>query len=267
MRRFLLLPAPAAPGSSRTDGVLGWLTAAHFALVLAVLAFVFVAAFQHLQHPWNWEAPWRYRTLFWKGWLTTVGLASAALVLSTLIGATAALASECAFLPARAASRLYVEIIRGTPFLVQILVFFYVLAPVFRLENRYLAGTLALSLFSGAYITEIIRAGLASIPASQWESARSLGLTTAQTYRLVVAPQALRVTLPPLAGQFVSLVKDSSLLSVIGVAEFALNAQQVSALTYGTLESYLPLAAGYLLLTLPISLWARALERRIRFDS
>jgi polar amino acid transport system permease protein len=262
VRRFFL--APAGPASPPTPpGIL----AAHFLLVLGLLTFGFTLTFHQLQYHWNWEGPWRYRALFWKGWLTTLALALASLALSSVVGAVAALAAKSRFLPARAASRLYVELVRGTPFLVQILVLFYVVAPAFRLDNRFVVGTLALALFAGAYITEIIRAGIDSVGTSQWETARSLGLTPAQTYRLIVAPQALRQTLPPLAGQFVSLVKDSSLLSVIGIGEFALNAQQVNALTYGTLESYLPLAFGYLILTLPISLWARHLERRTHFDT
>ena len=102
---------------------------------------------------------------------------------------------------------------------------------------------------------------------SQLESARAIGLTRAQTYRYVIFPQALRQTLPPLAGQFVSLVKDSSLLSIISISEFTWNAENVNAMTYSTLESYLPLAAGYLILTLPISLWTRRLEKRHSFET
>lgn len=261
-RHFFLIPAglhprPTAPG----------ILAAHFVLVLGLLALLFTLTFHQLQYHWNWDGPWRYRALFLQGWLTTLALALASLGLSSIFGITAAFAARSRFLPARAASRLYVELVRGTPLLVQILVLFYVVAPAFRLENRFIAGTLALALFAGAYITEIIRAGIDGVGVSQWETARSLGLTPAQTYRLIVAPQALRQILPPLAGQFVSLVKDSSLLSVIGIGEFAMNAQQVNALTYSTLESYLPLAIGYLVLTLPISLWARHLEQNARFDT
>ena len=120
---------------------------------------------------------------------------------------------------------------------------------------------------SGAYISEIIRAGIESVGRSQWESARAIGLTTAQTYRHVVFPQALRQSLPPLAGQFASLVKDSSLLSIIGVEELTQNAQQVASFTFSSLESYLPLALGYLILTLPISLGTRWLEHRHRFET
>ena len=103
--------------------------------------------------------------------------------------------------------------------------------------------------------------------ATQWESARAIGMNTRQTYRYVVFPQALKQSLPPMAGQFVSLIKDSSLLSIIGIAEFTKNARDVNSLTFSTLESYLPLAIGYLILTLPISWWTRSLERRVRFET
>ena len=105
------------------------------------------------------------------------------------------------------------------------------------------------------------------MPAAQWESARAIGLTPWQGYRFVILPQALRQILPPLAGQFASLIKDSSLLSIIGIGEFTLAAQQVNSATYRTLESYLPLALGYLVLTLPVSLLAKGLERRLRHEA
>lgn len=260
-RAALFAPAdesrPTAPG----------LIALHFLVVLLLLSLVFTFTFQQLQYHWNWAAPWKYRVLFWQGWLATVGVALGSLVLSTLIGAGTALLGRARFLPGRALARLYVELIRGTPLLVQILLFFYVVAPAFRVGNRYVVGIVTLSLFAGAYIAEIIRAGLEGVGRSQWEAARAIGLTRRQTYRWIVLPQALRHLLPPLAGQFVSLVKDSSLLSVIGIAEFSLQAQQVNALTFSTLESYVPLALGYLVLTLPLSLWARQLERRARFQT
>ncbi|MCC6235306.1 MAG: amino acid ABC transporter permease [Verrucomicrobiales bacterium] len=238
-----------------------------YLVLLLGLGLILSAAFLQLQHHWNWSALWRYRALFVKGWLTTVALASAALVLSTGLGLGAALLARRSHGLLRAGVRLYVELIRGTPFLVQILILFYVVAQAAGVQSRVVVGTTALALFAGAYITEIIRSGIDSIAESQWETARALGLTTRQTYRWVVFPQAARQVLPPLTGQWVSLIKDSSLLSVIGLGEFALNAQQANAITYSTLESYLVLAAGYLLLTLPLSLLARHLERRARFAS
>ena len=124
-----------------------------------------------------------------------------------------------------------------------------------------MAGVLILANFAGAYISEMIRAGIDSVGRSQLDSARAVGFTREQTYRYVIFPQALRQTLPPLAGQFASLIKDSSLLMIIGFEEFTNNAQQVASFTFSNLESYLPLALGYLVLTLPISLWTQGMER------
>ncbi len=235
-------------------------------LLVAVLASaLFSFAFSQLHYGWNWDAIWQYRQKFWHGWLVTVAISAAALLVSLLIGVLTALARRSLILPLRYAAALYVETVRGTPLLVQILILFYVVANAFGIENRYLVGVLALSLFAGAYLSEMIRSGIESIRDSQLESARAIGLTRGQTYRYVIFPQVVRQLIPPLTGQFASIIKDSSLLSIIAVSEFTLNAQEVNAFTYSTLESYLPLAAGYLLLTLPISLISRILERRFHY--
>jgi len=215
----------------------------------------------------GWQAVWNYREVFWKGWWLTVLISSLALLLSLIIGLGTALARRSGVLPLRALAILYIEAVRGTPFLVQILLLYYVVANAIGLENRMVAGVVILSLFSGAYLAEIIRSGIESIPSSQWESARAIGLSNLQIYRFVIAPQALRQILPPLAGQFASLIKDSSLLSIIGISEFTLAAQQVNSSTYRTLESYFPLALGYLALTLPISLLAKWLEQKLHYET
>lgn len=240
--------------------------AVYVALILCALAGGLYEAFARIDYHWNWRAVWTYRARFVGGWLTTLALSAVSLALSSALGLAAALARRSRIHALREAATLYVEFIRGTPFLVQILVFFYVVANAFGVRDRFVAGVVILSVFAGAYLCEIIRAGIDSIGASQWESARAIGLTTAQTYRYVVLPQAIRHMLPPLAGQFVSLVKDSSLLSVIAVNEFAMSAQQVNSATYSTLECYLPLAAGYLLVTLPLSAFSRYLERLLHFE-
>jgi len=236
-------------------------------LVFLLVSLAGVLVFSRLQYHWDWGAVWVYREKFLAGWLVTVGLSAGALALSLLFGTLGALARRSPLLPLRQLAALYVEGVRGTPLLVQILILFYVVGEALGIENRYVAGGLILALFSGAYIAEIIRAGIEGVGRSQWESARAIGLTPAQTYRHVVFPQALRQMLPPLAGQFVSLIKDSSLLSVIAVNELTQNAREVNAFTYSTLEAYLPLAAGYLLLTLPLSLWTRKMEERFRYET
>ena len=241
-----------------------WL--AHVIVVVAFIAAVAVT-FSRVDYEWNWTAVWDYRQKFLQGWLVTVALSLAALVASTVIGGLAAVMLRSGYTLLEAAARVFVELIRGTPLLVQLLIGFYVVGTAVGLENRYVAGVLLLSLFSGAYMAEIFRSGLDAIPKAQIDSARAIGLTPWQSLRLVVLPQAVRLVLPAVAGQLVSLVKDSSLLSVIAIYEFTLAAQEVNAFTYSTLESYLPLAFGYLLLTLPLSALARWLERHFRYET
>jgi polar amino acid transport system permease protein len=244
-----------------------WRKAASLLLALGLLAGLFTFAFSTIGYRWNWRGVWVYRALFLQGWLVTIVLSAISLAASCLIGLLLALLRRTPFLPLRYLARIYVEVIRGTPLLVQLLIFYYVVAESFHIENRYFVGVLTLSAFSGAYISEVIRSGIESIGKSQLDSARAIGLTTGQTYRYVIFPQAIRQILPPLAGQFASLIKDSSLLSIIGIADLANNAQDVSSYTSSPFESYLPLALGYLLLTLPISLLTQSLEQRNRFET
>ena len=239
----------------------------NWALAFLLVALLCVFSFSQLTYTWNWGTVAKYENFFWRGWWTTLLISVLALLLSTAIGLIAALARRSGVLVFRALSRLYVEVIRGTPLLVQISFAFYVVADAFRFENRFTVGLLTLSLFSGAFISEIIRSGIESIGASQLESARAVGLTRFQTYRYVIFPQAIRMILPPLAGMFASLIKDSSLLSVISIGEFTWNAQQVAALTYSNFECYIPLAIGYLVLTLPITLWTQWLEKRTKYET
>jgi polar amino acid transport system permease protein len=244
-----------------------WARVMNFLLAGLGISLVFWFSFAHLAYRMDWRALAPYREMFLEGWLVTIAVSAAALVLSCVIGLLMALAQRSRLLALRYLAKIYIEVARGTPLLVQILILFYVVADAFGVQNRYVAGVVTLSFFSGAYIAEIIRAGIESVGTSQLESAQAVGLTRAQTYRYVIFPQAVRQTLPPLAGQFASLIKDSSLLSVISIKEFTFSAQSVNALTYRTLESYLPLAAGYLVLTLPISLWTRRLEARHKFET
>jgi polar amino acid transport system permease protein len=236
-------------------------------VAFALLALICFFSFTQLRYNWNWDTVGSYSNFFWRGWLNTLKISSVALILSTVIGFLAALARRSGVLVLRALSRLYVELVRGTPLLVQISFAFYVVADAFHIQNRFGVGLFTLSLFSGAFISEIIRGGIESVGGSQLESARAIGLTKLQTYRYVIFPQAIRVILPALAGMFANLIKDSSLLSVISIEEFTWSAQQVSALTYSNFECYIPLAIGYLILTLPITLWTQWLEKRTRYET
>lgn len=256
------------PREGSVETLPGWVQAVNWVAAFALIGLFLVFTFWRLeQGEWMWGAIWKYRALFITGFQVTVVISLVSLVLSTLVGLIFALAGRSSFLPLQYITKIYVEVVRGTPLLSQILIFFYVVAPAMKVDNRYIVGVMTLAFFSGAYISEIIRAGIEGVGKSQIESARAIGLTSAQTYRFVIFPQAFRQVLPPLAGQFVSLIKDSSLLSFISVNEFTKNAQQVNSITYSTLECYLLLAVGYLIITLPISLWTRWLEGRNKFDT
>lgn len=215
---------------------------------------------------YRWDAVWEYRHVFLRGWLHTVAISCIALALSVALGLFWALLRRSSVQFFRYLAQAYVVIIRGTPLLVQILFFYYVVANQIGLQNRYVAGILILSIFSGAYISEIIRAGIEGVSASQLETAKAIGLTKRQTYLYVIIPQAFKQTLPPLAGQMASLIKDSSLLSIIGIGELTFAAEQISSATFSTLESFFPLALGYLILSLPVTLFSQYLERRYAYE-
>jgi polar amino acid transport system permease protein len=245
-----------------------WLNhAGSFTLAIVIFSGAVVAALLALPYRWSWEGVWSYRQLYVRGWLTTLAIAAVALPLSAILGLAFALFRKAPWLPLRYLARIYIELTRGAPLLVQIYLYFYVFGQALGMGNRYVLGPLILAMFSGAYISEIIRGGIESIGKSQLESARAIGLTTMQTYLHVIFPQAIRQILPGLAGQFVSLVKDSSLLSIIALNEFTQAGSNVNAYTASPFESYLPLAAGYLIITVPISLWTQRLERRNRFET
>jgi len=223
--------------------------------------------FSVLEYDLLWGNVWNYRISFFKGYLMTIFLSFAALILSTILGIFVGLIQQSKIIALRMLARGYVEFIRGTPILVQILIFYYVIANAIGLDNRIFVGICIMSIFSSAYIAEIIRSGIESVSQSQWETAISLGFTKIQIYRLIILPQVVKRILPPLTGQFAALIKDSSLLSVIAIKEVTMAAREINAATFSTLESYLPLALAYLLLTIPISMMTRRLEKSYNYES
>jgi len=246
-------------------GLLGKTT--NILLVGAFIAGIFLIALMSLGYRFDWSVIWTYRFKIIEGYGTTFLLAGLSIVVSIIIGVVSAAGLESRILFFRYLARAYVEGIRGTPFLVQIIFFYFIIATAVGLDNKFVVGVLILSLFTGAYVTEIIRGGIQSIPNTQWVTAKSLGFTSLQTYRYIVFPQVFRRILPSLAGQLSSLVKDSSLLSVIAVSEFTKNIREVEALTYRSFEVLTFLMLGYLLITIPISLLSKWLERKFYNES
>ena len=215
----------------------------------------------------QWSSLSAYGNKLLNGYKMTLIITFFAMIISLILGFIIAFLNNSRILIVHYLSKAYVEIIRGTPFLVQIIFFFYIITPSLGLTNRYFIGVSILSIFSSAYVSEIIRAGIESIGESQHESAKAVGFTTIQKYRYVILPQVITRILPSLAGQLSSLVKDSSLLSVIAVSEFTLNIQEITAVNFRTYENYIVLAIGYLLITFPISIISRRLERKYKYET
>lgn len=202
-----------------------------------------------------------------KGLLLTLGISVGGMIVAIALGALGAAGRVSRRWVPNQLAAIYVEVVRGTPFLVQILVVWYGLRPVLRSQGwpDVVVGDVPLAVwtlgaFGGAYVTEIIRGALESVPRGQVEAARAQGLTAAQAMRHVVLPQALPAMVPALTGQLVNLVKDSSLFSVVAVMELMKEARAVVANTYAAFEVYVPLAFLYLAITFPLGRLARRLE-------
>lgn len=161
----------------------------------------------------------------------------------------------------------YVNIIRGTPMLVQIFLIYFALPMVIGERiNPFVAAVAACSINSGAYVSEIFRAGIQSVDKGQMEAGRSLGLSWMQTMRYVIMPQAFKHVIPPLGNEFISMTKETSLVSVIGFEELTRRGQLTIAKTYGSFEIWLTVAAIYLVMTLTIARLVSYLERRFATD-
>jgi len=197
-------------------------------------------------------------------------VAICALTGGSVLGLLAAMARMGKNKIARAIANVYVEVIRGTPMMLQILLlylggpvitrtlFHYVFTP-----NPILVGTIAIAINSGAYSTELFRSAIQSVDKGQWEAAKTIGLTHKQTLREIILPQAFKRILPPYINEFIVLIKDSSLLSTIGAAELLQRADVLGAKFYNYLLPLLFATVAYLVMTLTISYFARRLERRL----
>ncbi|MFZ1985212.1 MAG: amino acid ABC transporter permease [Desulfatitalea sp.] len=203
---------------------------------------------------------WSLGPLMWGLW-TTMWMSGISSILALFIGLLTGLCRVSSNLTIRGLAAIYVEFIRGTPLLVQIFIAYFFIGTVFNL-NRNVAGVGALAIFAGAYVAEIVRAGIQSISRGQMEAARSLGMSVFQAMTHIILPQALKRILPPLAGQFISLVKDSSLVSVIAITDLTKSGREIITSTFATFEVWLTVAAMYLVVTSLMSQLVFYLERR-----
>jgi polar amino acid transport system permease protein len=204
---------------------------------------------------------WRLGPLMVGLW-TTMWLSAFSSVLALIIGLITGLCRISNNLTLKGLAAVYVEFIRGTPLLVQIFIAYFFIGTVFHLD-RNVAGVGALAIFAGAYVAEIVRAGIQAIPRGQMEAARSLGMNLLQAMVHIILPQAFKKILPPLAGQFISLIKDSSLVSVIAITDLTKSGREIITSTFATFEVWLTVAAMYLIVTSLLSQAVFYMERRL----
>lgn len=273
------------------------------ALLLCAAGVVFFRIAAKLNYTWNWATIPQFLFRFdqetghWvanylvQGLLTTVRLSIWSGFLALVLGLGLALARTGHVLYWRLVARTAIESMRNLPPLVIIFLFYFFLAdqvlPPMRLDvlvassppgvrqglatlfappeqmAAFLSAVLTLAVFESAYVAEILRAGIESIGRPQWDAAKALGLTRGQCLRHVILPQAVRRVLPPLAGQMISLIKDSAIVSVISIQELTYQGTQLMASTYLTIEVWLTVAALYFLLTFPCSLFVDRLDQRL----
>ncbi|WP_299013402.1 amino acid ABC transporter permease [uncultured Photobacterium sp.] len=197
-----------------------------------------------------------------EGLLITLKISAVSLICTLAIGLTTALLRLSDSIIGRALARGYIELIRNTPLLVQIYLLYFVFGPVLGLE-RFTTAVLALSLFQGAYTAEIFRAGLSSITKGQFEASQSLGLSQTDSYRFVILPQVIRRILPPLTNEAVSLVKNSSIVSVMAIFDLTTEGRNIVADTAMPFEVWFTVAGIYLCVTLILSGFAAWLEHKL----
>lgn len=235
------------------------------------LGYVLTQGAEAINYQWQWQRVIDYIAFYedgrwWpaelvEGLVVTVQLSAISLVFTLLIGVITALLRRSHSVVGQVLAKGYVGLIRNTPLLVQIYLLYFVLGPVIGLE-RFASAVLALALFQGAYTAEIFRAGFNNLAKGQFEAAQSLGLSKYASYRYVILPQVLTKILPPLTNEVVSLVKNSSIVSVMAIFDLTTQGRNIVSETAMPFEIWFTVAAMYLLLTMVLSAIAAWLEHR-----
>ncbi|MGX7111803.1 amino acid ABC transporter permease [Gemella cuniculi] len=205
----------------------------------------------------------KYYTTYIDATITTLKISLIALLVGLLLGIIICLAKISTLKIFKGLATIYVEVIRNTPILVQIMIIYFALPEIGISFTPFMSAIIALSINSGAYVSEIFRSGILAIDKGQMEAGRSLGLSYFQTMKLIILPQALKNSLPALGNEFISLVKESSIVYFVGVADIMFAANTVKNATYETFGPYLVAAAIYFIITSILSLLVKKLEKKL----
>lgn len=261
----------APPRPSRWKGqAFDW---ALFLVGGGLIGWGIVAGANSMGYNWQWYRVPRYiyrvidGEVVWgplaRGLMVTLEITIWAAVLAFVIGLVTAILRLSRSYSGYALATVYIEIIRNTPLLVQMYLFYFVLSPIIGID-RFWTGVLCLAVFEASFISEVIRGGILSIPKGQWEGAASLGLRPSQVYAKVVLPQAVPIMLPPMTSALVNLIKNSAIVSTIAIFDLTNEGRNVISDTFLSFEIWLTIAAIYLVLTISLSAFAAYLERRVR---
>ena len=258
---------PKDPASSHIARSIWQILQAIF--VFGIIAWLIYAGAAAMEYRWQWYRVWPffYRMVdgefiagpLIRGIIVTLQLAGVSSVLAILIGALTAIGRMSDSIAGRSIATTYLEIIRNTPLLVQLFMFYFVLAPIFGID-RFWAGVLCLAAFEGSFAAEIIRGGIQAVERGQYEAADATGLSKFDKYFCVILPQALPLILPPLTGLLISLIKHSAIVSVIAVAELTTEGLNLISDTYMAFEIWFIVAGMYLVLTTSLSVLVNILE-------
>ena len=242
-----------------------------YLLLMAGVLWLIGMGTAQLGYNWQWyripQYLWQFTDdgftwgLLMQGLGVTFQITTISLVLMLIIGLGTALLRMSTSWAGRGVARVYMELIRNSPLLIQIFFIYFVVAPILDFSG-FTAAIIALSLFEGAYASEIFRAGITSIDKGQWEAAKSLGMKPYPMYRHIILPQAIKRILPPLTSQAISLIKDSALVSTVAIMDLTQRGRMIDAETFLTFEIWFTVAAIYLAITLALSGVVRVLEKR-----
>jgi polar amino acid transport system permease protein len=244
-----------------------------FVVLMGLMLWFVVQGAQGMGYQWKWDKVPRYLyriidgELIWgplmKGLFVTLDIAWMAGLIGMLVGLIAALLRLSRSVVGRAIAWTYVEVVRNTPILVQVLIFYFIIAAALGIPRLW-AGVLCLAFYEGSFVAEIIRGAIVAVKKGQREAGLSLGFGPYHLYRDIILPQAVPLMLPPLGGILVNLVKHSAIVSVIAVFDLTTQARTVISDTFMAFEIWLTVAAMYLAITVTLSLGVLWLERRYR---
>ena len=200
--------------------------------------------------------------LFMRGALVTVETSILSLLFGVILGVGIGILRVIPFKPSQILAACYIYVIRGTPALTQLFFIYFGLPTIGINLSGMASGVLGLSLNSAGYVGEIVRGGIESVPAGQWEASRVLGLSYVKSMRFIILPQAVRSMLPALGNEFVTLIKESSLLSTLAITELTMAGQQVRSVTYASFETFIVVGAIYLAMTTITGFALRQVEKK-----